>query len=103
MTVANGFRFDWGKVESWENGSMIPTTTPQFYLNTEAEQNEDTSNGVGNNKFKIPLPFIVKFGAKIENSSGTNEKIEEDKELLKAKMIRIQRRSGSSRRRNSRP
>ena len=96
MTTANGFNYDWAVVETWENGAFAPSTTPTYFFETEPEINADETNGVGNNEFQNELPILFKFGKTLITPDPALNKVGENLEIVKAKMLHdIKRAFGS--------
>ena len=96
MTVANGFNFDWGKIEADRNGSPVWGDVPMFHLKFEDEENADEVNGLGNNEFQNTLPVVVIFGATQSTPSDTMNTVTKERDKFKAQMLRdIKRAFGS--------
>lgn len=87
MTTANGFNFDWGKIESWENGSMICGDIPQFHIKFKKETNNDESNSLGTNEFQNELPMVVKFGATMTSPDDTFTLIDQQLTIFESKLL----------------
>jgi len=88
MITANGFEFDWGYNETWENGTSIKVDTPKFTVSFGYEDNDDRQNGLGNNEYQNRLPVEVRFGKTMTAPSDSKSAVDSMREELLAKMIR---------------
>lgn len=87
MIPANGFNYTWGKIEAWENGAMINSTTPQFNIRFGVEDNDDETNSLGNNEYQNNLPVEIRFGALMSSPSDALNTVDTQRETLKSDML----------------
>lgn len=88
MITDNGFNFDWGRCESWENGAFISGVIPQFHIKFGEETNDDRSNGLGTNEYQNLLPMTVRFGATMTDPSEDMKTVDSEITIFEAKMLR---------------
>ncbi|MEA1998015.1 MAG: hypothetical protein U9N61_01635 [Euryarchaeota archaeon] len=87
MTVANNYNFNWSAVKSWDNGAFIVEDAPKLHIIFLPEQNNDASNGVGNNFQQIIIPMEIKFGKTLTAPSMALDVSDYQLEELESKMI----------------
>jgi len=87
MTVLNDYNFDWSISREWENGGAIMSDTPTLHIIEKPEQNNDQSNGVGNNFQQLIIPVEIKFGKTLTTPSDDFLKTTKQLNELKSKLV----------------
>lgn len=88
MTVINGYNFNWTTSREWDNGGAIIEDTPTLHIIEKSEQNNDQSNGVGNNFQQLIIPIEIKFGKTLSNPSDDFIKTTQQLNQLRSLMVR---------------